>query len=210
MKKILIFCAVLFSSILKAQDPAAKSFLEKSLSEISKKSFQCFFLIKNRNAATDETREQKGTLKLKGQKFFFAGADIELFYNGKTQWLYQPSIQEVALSEPSSAELAQINPLLMISKITKTHRANFDADDNPAAEVRLLNLYPSDLNSDYFRVAIKITAKTRLPQEISLFFKNGTSTTFLLKEIIEKPQFTDADFIFDEKKYKNVYINDLR
>ena len=49
-------------------------------------------------------------------------ADVETFFNGKTQWVFVKENNEVTITEPTLKELREINPLLLISDCTRTHR----------------------------------------------------------------------------------------
>ena len=51
-----------------------------------------------------------GTLKLKNSKFYLSTPQMEVWFNGKTQWSYVKANEEVNVSNPDADELQHINP----------------------------------------------------------------------------------------------------
>ena len=51
-----------------------------------------------------------GTLLLKGNQFYLNSGGIQSWFDGKTQWSYLESSEEVNVSNPTPEELQTINP----------------------------------------------------------------------------------------------------
>lgn len=56
-----------------------------------------------------------GTLLLKGNRFYLNSGGIQSWFDGKTQWSYLESSEEVNVSNPTPEELQTINPYALLS-----------------------------------------------------------------------------------------------
>ncbi|MGM9817408.1 MAG: outer membrane lipoprotein carrier protein LolA [Paludibacteraceae bacterium] len=211
MKKFLAIFMICLPLAMSAQtDSKAKAFFDKTIAVLQNTPIQTDFSVVYENAVTDEHETKQGKLLLKGNKFYFALENMELFFDGKTQWMYMQDVDEVSVSEPTGKELSEINPILMVKEFRKTHMVQFDADDAATSPNRLLNLYPLDKSVDHFKVALVVKENTKQIVSIKISFKNGTSTLFSTKNYQMLKTLADSAFTFDKSKYPNVMINDLR
>ena len=77
-----------------------------------------------------------GSIRLKGDKFLLETEGVTTWFDGRTQWSYLASSDEVNVSEPTLEELQSINPYSWLSlykqdyklKVAKTGNAS---DDTP-------------------------------------------------------------------------------
>ncbi|MBO5975339.1 MAG: outer-membrane lipoprotein carrier protein LolA [Paludibacteraceae bacterium] len=212
MKRTLfILFALLLSLGATAQtDQQAKATLDKISASLQKSAITTDFSIIYENAQTNEKEKKAGKLKLKGNKFTLSTEELELFFDGKTQWTLMKGLDEVTISEPTKEEMLQLNPILMINEFSKTHHVQFDADAEKDKQNYLLNLFPKENKFDHFKVAIVVQKETKQVKKISIKYKNGTSTTFESSNFNSAAKLTDTDFTFYSKKYPNIEINDLR
>jgi outer membrane lipoprotein-sorting protein len=51
---------------------------------------------------------------LKGNRFVSQMQEMKVWFDGKTQWAYQKSGNEVTITEPSVQELVQTNPMAIL------------------------------------------------------------------------------------------------
>ncbi len=58
-----------------------------------------------------------GKLKISGQKFHLQTDEMQIWYNGKIQWAYSKSTNEVSVSIPQKDEIASVNPLVVLKTI---------------------------------------------------------------------------------------------
>lgn len=208
---IFILFVALCSLAANAQtDSQAKSTLDKISAFLQKSAITTDFYIIYENAQTNESEKKIGKLKLKGNRFFLSMESLDLFFDGKTQWTFMKDLNEVSISEPTKEEMLQLNPMLMINEFGKTHNVQFDADSEKDKQNFLFNLFPKEKTFDHFKVAIVVQKDTKQVKKISIRYKNGTSTTFVSSNFNSAAKLIDSDFVFDDKKYPNVEINDLR
>lgn len=204
---LIVFCSL---SVNAQTDSQAKATLDKVSAFLQKSAITTDFNIVYENAQTNEIEKKTGKLKLKGNKFFLSTGDLELFFDGKTQWMLMKELNEVSISEPTKEEMLQLNPILIVNEFGKTHHVQFDADSEKDKVNFLLNLFPKENKFDHFKVVIVVQKDTKQVKKISIRYKNGTSTIFESSNFNSTAKLTDGDFAFDEKKYPNVEINDLR
>lgn len=204
---LIVFCSL---SVNAQTDSQAKATLDKVSAFLQKSAITTDFYIIYENAQTNESEKKAGKLKLKGNKFTLSTEELELFFDGKTQWTLIKNLDEVTISEPTKEEMLQLNPILMINEFGKTHHVQFDADSEKDKQHYLLNLFPKENKFDHFKVAIVVQKETKQVKKISIKYKNGTSTTFTSSNFNSEAKLTDIDFMFDSKKYLNIEINDLR
>ena len=111
-KTILITLMVMLTLTIGAQNAAqARKVLDKTAAVVS-----------NKNGATAQftlssakTGTVSGRLSLKGNKFQVTTPHSIIWYNGKTQWSYLKSTEEVNMSTPTAAQQLQMNPYRFIN-----------------------------------------------------------------------------------------------
>ncbi len=151
MKKLFILftSSILFvCTAFAQQEVEAKAILDKAAQEIQKSTgSKSEFSLQISNSQTKETQTLNATLYLKGNKFKFLLPNTEMYYDGKTQWVYMPDANEVNISEPSKEELEMVNPTAILSSYTKGYKLNKE-DDNivDSKGVYVINIYPEDRN----------------------------------------------------------------
>ena len=116
-KTILITLMVMLTLTIGAQNAAqARKVLDKTAAVVS-----------NKNGATAQftlssakTGTVSGRLSLKGNKFQVTTPQSIIWYNGKTQWSYLKSTEEVNVSTPTAAQQLQMNPYRFINMYKTT------------------------------------------------------------------------------------------
>ena len=193
-------------------DTEAKSILDKTAQALQKTTgAQAAFTLTIENNQTNEKQTLSGALWLKGNKFKLVADDIETYYNGKTQWVYMVDEDEVTVSTPTADELQDINPTLIISSYKTGYKLKKDSDatvDGKAAFV--VCIYPDDRTKPYHRIEILIEKSSYNILSINTYGKNGTNTLIKIKKYERDVSLADSLFAFDEKKYPNAEVIDLR
>ena len=111
MKRILNILMMLAVTICSANAQTAKLVLDKTASVLSNKGgVTANFSITGKNIGTTS-----GKISVKGRMFQATTPQAMVWFNGKTQWTYMKSQQEVNVSNPTEAELQAINPYNFIN-----------------------------------------------------------------------------------------------
>ena len=109
MKRI-IFTLICALSLANVSAQTAKEILDKAASVVNaKKGATADFVMSGKygNAA--------GTISIKGNKFVANTPQAKMWYDGKTQWTYMTSTEEVNVSTPTEAQQQTMNPYRFIN-----------------------------------------------------------------------------------------------
>lgn len=192
---LLTFC--LFG--LKAQNAAkAKQILDKTAAILNRKGGSTAnFTISSANIGS-----VSGTISIKGNKFFASTPQAKTWFNGKTQWTYVVSSNEVNISNPSAEQQAKMNPYHFIS-LYKTG-------------------YKMSLKEEGSNYVIHLTSKKKAIQDIYITINKRTNIPSVVKikergkwirltvKNFKSAQLSDAKFNFNHKDFPKAEIIDLR
>ena len=203
MKKILFILFAVLPLVLFAQnDREAERRVKAVVSELKQSTYEGRFTLLYYNAQSETTDKQSGDLTIKGNKFRMTLGANETKFDGKTQWVFVSEFNEVSITEPTTDELKEINPLVMIEHYVEKDRISEGEDG-------AINFYPTDpKSSEYFRIELRLN-KLNLPTRLVIHQKNGDKIT-LVWDSLNKTKVDDEYFAFDVAKYPNVEVNDLR
>lgn len=148
-----------------------------------------------------------GTLTLAGDKFAMNGNQVNIWYDGKTQWTYVSADNEVNVSEPTAQELQQINPFIIIN----TFRQNYTAKTvSKAKNAQKITLTAKNSKTDIRSATVTINPATLLPSEIVLKMASGQTATIRISSIKIGNALPVSTFRFPAKKYPKAEVIDLR
>lgn len=197
MKRIIFtFICVLALANLSAQ--TAKEILDKAASVVNaKKGATADFVMSGKygNAA--------GTISIKGDKFVASTPQAKMWYDGKTQWTYMTSTEEVNVSTPTEAQQQTMNPYRFINlynmgyAMTKKEVKNgFEVYLKATNPKRTITEMYITVNNQYVPTNVKMkTAKGWTNINISNF---------------RKASLPDKAFRFNAKDYPKAEVIDLR
>ncbi|AHF14006.1 hypothetical protein BARVI_12805 [Barnesiella viscericola DSM 18177] len=211
INRILLFVAALFvlASPKVAQAQSGTAALDKVVEKFRRSGdLSANFTLTLYNALNEPVDKQSGTIKLAGNKFYWKTPTMTVWYNGQLQWAYVASTQEVNLTEPTAAEVASINPYILIN----TYKQNFTvkALKSKNSQLRVAELTPKKKGTNIERVVITVNASSWTPQSFQLYYSDRTRSTIVLSKYTAGQNFPDATFVFDKKQYPNAEIIDLR
>ena len=202
-KTIFIFLLTLFTAAAFAQqniDPKAKAVLDKAVQELQRTSgVTADFQITMAAGQTDQKQIVKGSLWLKGNKFKLVVPGVETYFDGTTQWVYMSDAKEVTISNPTAEELREINPTALLASYKKGYKIEFDAGNSSSTANYDINLYPTDLKKDFFRINIKLDKNNYNLLSIKTYDKSGASTDIVLAKYQSNVPLDDSMFVFQTK-----------
>lgn len=102
------------------------------------------------------TGSSSGSICLKGDKFVLEAGGVTTWFDGRTQWSYLVSSDEVNVSEPTADELQSLNPYAWLSLYRNGYRAEVGKMNN------------SRESALYYKVILAATDKRRDVQSIVL------------------------------------------
>ncbi|MDR1652110.1 MAG: outer membrane lipoprotein carrier protein LolA [Prevotellaceae bacterium] len=206
-KILLILSILLISNVLSAQN--ATKIIDSFIANVKSSAIKTDFtlVVKEKNAKEGHT--VKGNFTMKSNKFIMNMNEMTVYFNGKTQWAYTPQTEEVTITEPTTEELAETNPMAILYAYRESSDIKFAANNSNSANY-VIELSPKNKKSDLQKITVVIDKKTGNLLSIKQLEKNGNSVTVNLTNYQSKVAIADNAFTFDVKKYKNLMINDLR
>lgn len=202
MKRIFLFAlmSILTMGINAADKMTARKVLDKTAAVVGKKSgAQAQFHIANAKIGN-----ASGTIAIKGNKFNARTADATVWFNGKTQWTYMKSTDEVNVTTPTQAQQTQMNPLTFINMYKTGYKLSMKTVDGKY-EVRMVAESKSRSVQEMY---IVVNPKTFVPTQVRMRQKDSW-TTINISNFKAATQ-SDAIFTFNKKDFPSAEIVDLR
>lgn len=200
-KTILITLMVMLTLTIGAQNAAqARKVLDRTAAVVS-----------NKNGATAQftlssakTGTVSGRLSLKGNKFQVTTPQSIIWYNGKTQWSYLKSTEEVNVSTPTAAQQLQMNPYRFINMYKTGYNLGL-TDKGKAYWVHLTAQNPKNSVPEIY---ILIDKKTSHPETIKM--RRGKEWTTVTVRNFKAGRLADSVFTFNAKEFPHAEVVDLR
>lgn len=149
-----------------------------------------------------------GTLTISGDKFVIsAGNSGTTWYNGKDQWVYNPTADEMTLSSPTPDELATINPFVIIATFQKNYKTRMLKVAKGGTHT--IELLPHSKNAEITKAVITIDTNY-LPVNAAITMSNGHTATIKISDITKGKKLPLVYFQPDKNKYSSAEWIDLR
>lgn len=212
MKKISTYALSLIIAILTfatsaidaAAAPTARQVLDCTVAEIGK--------AKNITAPFTMSASGKsvsGTLKMSGSKFYLNIQQNKVWFNGTDQWSLDASTKEVNITEPTQDELAQVNPIVIISALSKS--CTTQLLKSSAKGTYTLRLTPNvKQHLSFSKAVIDVNSQSYMPTRIVLTLESGQTATFKIGSINTATVHPASTFVFNKRDYPGYKIIDLR
>jgi outer membrane lipoprotein-sorting protein len=198
MEKIrLIIWGMLFF-VTASYGQSATKVLDKTASVVSNKNgVEASFTISSKQYG-----DAKGTIYVKGKKFYANTSAGIVWFDGKTQWTYVQQNDEVNICNPTQADLQAINPYNFIYMYKQGYTSTMSANGNS---------YVVTLKGKGKKIqemVITINKQTYVPTQIRML-QNKHWTTVKVSNF-RTVKLSDSIFRFNSKAYPNAEIIDLR
>ena len=213
MKKSIFIISLLFIAVtLFAQDSSeSRKIVDKTYNNyISSDVIRLSFVFTTLEDAT-EYDSQKGKASIKGNKFHLEMDDMDVWFDGKTQWVLMKSIDEVNISNPSENELASISPLALLGVYKDGYILTAPKSNNIKGKtVTQIDMEPLNGKKDFKAITVYIEKTTGRLAQAHFTMSNNIQTKIEIIDYNDNYKFSDNDFIFDKTQFPNVEIVDLR
>ena len=197
MKRI-IFTLICALSLANVSAQTAKEILDKAASVVNaKKGATADFVMSGKygNAA--------GTISIKGNKFVANTPQAKMWYDGKTQWTYMTSTEEVNVSTPTEAQQQTMNPYRFINLYNMGYAMTKKEVKN-GFEVYLKATNPKRTITEMY-----ITVNNQfVPTNVKMKTAKGWTNINISK--FRKASLPDKAFRFNAKDYPKAEVIDLR
>ena len=197
MKRI-IFTLICALSLANVSAQTAKEILDKAASVVNaKKGATADFVMSGKygNAA--------GTISIKGNKFVANTPQAKMWYDGKTQWTYMTSTEEVNVSTPTEAQQQTMNPYRFINLYNMGYALTKKEVKN-GFEVYLKATNPKRTITEMYITVNNQFVPTNVKMKTAKGWTNINISNF------RKASLPDKAFRFNAKDYPKVEVIDLR
>jgi len=159
--------------------------------------------------SSNQTQKTDGSFTMKSNKFILNMDEMNVFFDGKTQWAYMTELNEVSITNPTEKELAETNPMAILSAYQNKSVIKF-AKKNSSKTSFPIELTPNAKNSNIKKILVIVNKNNNYPLSIQLTDKKGMISLLTLSQFKTGLKISDNAFVFDVKNHKGIEINDLR
>lgn len=213
MKQIIfgIWIALLAFPVFAQQQMQAKVVLDKTADKFEKAGgIRADFSVTMFNK-TKMIGRSAGVIELEGKKFVLKTGDGITWFDGKTQWSYLTSSDEVNISTPTGAELQSINPYALLQ--IYRHGFNYklgSLNSFGGKSIYEVVLTATDKKSDLSRIVLYVSKGTFQPLFIMMEQRNGSRSELSVTSYQTGLKYADRIFVFDKRQYPHAEEIDLR
>lgn len=198
MKKTILAVTMLMAMATAAVAQTAQQVLEKAVKNINLESG-----VKANFKMTNALGSTSGTIAVKGTKFHAVTPEAIMWFDGKTQWTYMKSTNEVNVSNPTQSQQMSMNPYTFIN-IYKTGYNMTAKNIGAGYEVHLVaQNQKRTVQEMYITVS-----RTYQPTKVRM--RQGKSWTNISISNFQAKNQSDATFRFPSKDFATAEVIDLR
>lgn len=200
MKRTINTILMLVMAVCLANAQTAKQVLDKTAAALSNKGgMTANFTVTGKNIGSTS-----GKISVKGRMFQATTPQATIWFNGKTQWTYMKSQQEVNVSNPTEAQLQAVNPYNFINIYKKGYTYTMKS----AGSAYEVHLKATDKKRSIQEMYITVNKSSYTPSQVKM--RQGTKWTTIKISSLKKANIPNAAFTFPAKDYPKAEIIDLR
>lgn len=155
--------------------------------------------------------EVKGTIQLMDENFRLTTSQMVTWFNGKTQWTYLPTNEEVNVSTPTREELESINPMSFLSLYKEGYNYRMGEQSTYKGKgVYEVCLSAEDFKRQWTNLTLYIDRTSLLPLYIKLKEAGKDYNIITIGHYKQGIKWGKDHFTFDPKQYPDVEVIDLR
>lgn len=151
-----------------------------------------------------------GTMEAAGDCFAIKTRDgaYETWFDGKTQWTWLESSDEVNITEPSAQELMETNPLFVIDSSAKNYNVSLKGE---TGSENILMLTPKNTKlTNVANAELNISKSTNFPVSLKVTLKDRQVIVFVFNRVTTGKKLSTQDFRYNDARHPNAQIIDLR
>jgi outer membrane lipoprotein-sorting protein len=202
MKKIaLISLMMLLTLCVSAQNAAqAARILDKTASVVGRNGGASA----NFSVSGKSLGATSGTIAIKGNKFYAHTPKTTVWFNGKTQWTYMNTTNEVNVTNPNEAKQAQMNPYKFIT----IYKTGYNLSMKSVGGFYQIHMTAQNKQRSLQELYITINKSSYTPSKVRML-QGKNWTTINISNFKARNQ-SNGIFSFNSKDYPKAEIIDLR
>lgn len=222
MKKIITFLVLITAICTTAlaqpkpgmgnSDPEAKKVLDAVSAKFKTyKAVQAKFSLSIENTAGKVMGNKSGTVYMKGSKYRISVTGQEIFCDGSNVSTYDKSANEVTITKVDPSANTITPQKLFTNFYDKDFLYKLNGEKVVKGKnIQEIELTPIDKAKTFFKVLLYIDKATKTLTGAKLFEKAGNRYNYTVSNLNGNAAITDAQFVFDAKKYPGAEVVDLR
>ncbi len=148
-------------------------------------------------------QQTHGKVSMEGDKYHLNLSGVERIFDGKYVYTIDHEDEEVVISQPEQGEDAEFTPSKILTFYKKGFKYRLDELKTiEGKKIRFIKLIPIQ-KSDNQYILLGINVKTKFINRVIYTGKNGTLTTFKIRNYKTDIPLPEKEFTFDEQKYKD-------
>lgn len=203
MKKLMI--ALLLATLQTigsyAQNPTlARKVLDKTAAVVgNKRGASAKFTVSGSKIGT-----ASGSIAIKGSMYHVSTPKAIVWFNGKTQWSYLKSTNEVNVTTPSAAQRMKMNPYAFIT----LYKSGYNLGVTTKGGNQVVHMTAQNKTQAVQEIYLTVNSKTFVPSMVKMK-ENGTWTTISISGFTAK-SLSNSTFTFKQKEFPSAEVIDLR
>jgi len=164
-----------------------------------------------KNKQDNSEHEQSGSIIMKGDKYIFDLLGSKIYYDGNKNYNYIKDANEVNILPPedNTDDLFFTKPSNLFSFYKEGYKAKYTGKTKVKNEMLIdIDLFPDDLEKEYFRINILIIPEKYLIRSITVYNKNGVSYKVELTNT-NAISINDSEFTFNPDEHPGVEVIDM-
>jgi outer membrane lipoprotein carrier protein len=216
MKKLYVLMVlattVMFANAQVKSDPNAKKILDAVSAKFKTfKAPQASFTYKIENAQGKALSTKKGTVTMKGNRYRVSMPGMEIYSDGRTSWNYDKSSNEVTVSGVESGATAMTPQKLFTNFYDKDFLYKLNGTKSEAGKtLQEIEMTPTDKTRPFHKVYVLVDKATNTLYSARFLEKSGNRYSYTIASLKPTAAVSDAEFVFDKKKFPGVEVVDLR
>jgi outer membrane lipoprotein-sorting protein len=144
---------------------------------------------------------------MKGTKYRVVVTGQDIFCDGSNVWTFDKSSNEVTITRLDPTNNTITPQKLFTNFYDKDFLYKLNGETKGVQEVELT---PIDKSKPFHKVLVLINKTAQTINTTKVFEKTGNRYTYAVTSMNTTSAITDAQFVFDTKKYPGVEVVDLR
>ncbi len=211
LKQILFLLPLILAPLfVAAQENGATRILDTAVAKIKADAgVQMHFTITMNDGTGEEIYDDKGVMKMDGEKYALLTDQMKLWCDGETQWSYIVQNNEIYVSEPNADDARAFSPV----HIMQLYKSGFRCELYSAgatAKVDAVKMTAVARDSEIRKAIIFINKQTGQPVELKVDYENGSSADIVVDTYKTKCKFAIKEFRCRVKEYRGAEVVDMR
>ncbi len=159
---------------------------------------------------TKETGTATGQIQISGNKFKLSSSSLTTWFDGRTQWTLLTGSDEVNVSNPTAAELQQINPYTFLNLYKKGYTLSLRDVTYHGAKCHEVRMTAQGRQSNIQQLIAVIDKQSHYPLSIRIKNNKGDWSRIRVSNVRTHQKWADSNFKFDSKQHPGIEVVDLR